>query len=66
MLLCFLLLQGFHVSIDAACFLESGDATTHPGRTALEFVVGGEDWPVKRVLQGHQPVDGADGLALEI
>ena len=65
MLLCLLRLQGFHVGVDAACFLEGGDAATHPGRTALEFVVGGENWPVKRVFQGYQPVDGADGLALE-
>lgn len=58
-------LREFHVRVDAAGLLEGRDPPAHPRRAARELVVGGEHGPVEGVLQRHEAVDGADGLALE-
>lgn len=51
--------------VDAARLLEGRDASAHPGRTAGELVVGGDGGPVEGVLQRHESVHCAYGLAMQ-
>lgn len=61
----FLSLYELDVRVDTTSLLGGGDSPAHPRRTAGEFVIRGEDWPIQGILQRDEAKNSADGLALQ-